>query len=162
MILIRLGLEFPINGFPMAISFLQVSLIWGWMIICKHWISCLSILVLASAPTSQAWTFKLSYAKKPRKQSCMYLPSPQFNNTSPIKSDHKALHGNAQVKTAHRHERKTLADSLVHLIFSYHITEKDITVHPVHSGMLLQEYADSSGYFRLDTAKTCSFLLHKP
>lgn len=103
--------------------------------------------------------------KEARKQSCMHLSSPHFNNTSPIKSDDKALHRTAQVETAHRHERKALADSLVHLIFSYHITETERSLsilHTVYSGVLLQEYADSSGYFRLGAAKTCLFLLHKP
>lgn len=131
----RLGLVClcAINSFPMANFFLQVSfsLIMAWVIIHKHWTSCLFFALFATILTSQAWPYcgtmsKLSCAKKPENRIMLVFLALISRTWVPFNSDHKALHGPAQAKKTLT-GKQAFVGWLLHLFFPCFITEKEMT-----------------------------------
>lgn len=130
----RLGLECfcTINSFPMAIFFLHVSfpLIMAWVIICKYWTPCLSFSLFATVLTNQAWPyhgimFKLAYARKPENTAMPVFLSLISETWVPFISDHK--HSMDLHKLRQHTDMKAFVGCLVHLIFPWFNTEKEMT-----------------------------------
>lgn len=153
----RLGLEClcTINGFLMAIFSPQVSfsLIMAWVIICKYWTSCLSFTLFAIVLTSQAWSycgimFKLSYAMKPENTVMLVFLAHISATQVPFKSDHKALHGSAQAKTTHWHEKRIFKFEAFHFSLFYYRKGNDRVVRIPHRACLYNRFSPQIGHER--------------